>query len=105
MCLEGWPDGGSQTLVGETKPEVPIEESWKSRMKIQFSAQGEFRFAMESSEDSVYDTSALMDILLSLPGSAMTTLGLAWLNHNICVDVEASQPASQQASLPVRKRL
>ena len=56
----------SQTLVGKLNP---IEESWESRTKIQFSAQGEFRFAMESSEDSVYDTSALMDIILSLPST------------------------------------
>ena len=89
----------SQTLVGKLNP---IEESWESRTKIQFSAQGEFRFAMESSEDSVNDTSALMDILLSLPGSAMTTLGLAGLTT---ISVRMWWPASQQASLPVRKRL
>jgi hypothetical protein len=60
------------------------------------------RFVRESSEDSVYDTSVLMDILLFLPGSAMTTLGLAWLTT---IAVRRWRPASQQASFPVRKSL
>jgi hypothetical protein len=57
---------------------------------------------MESSEDSVVILPVLMSIRLSLPGSAMTTLGLAWLTT---ISVRMGRPASLQASLPVRKSL
>ena len=86
----------------ETEPEVPSEESWESRTRIQVFIRRETRFAIEFSKDSGVILPVLMSILLSLPGSAMTTMGLAWLTT---ISVRMGRPASLQASLPVRKSL
>ena len=67
-----------------------------------FSIRRETRFAIESSKDSGVILPGLMSILLSLPGSAMTTMGLAWLTT---ISVRMGRPACLQASLPVRKSL
>jgi hypothetical protein len=86
----------------ETEPEVPIEEKLGIKNKNPGFIRREIRFAIESSEDSGVILPVLMGILLSLPGSAMTTMGLAWLTT---ISVRMWRPASQQASLPVRKSL
>jgi hypothetical protein len=78
----------------ETEPEVPIEEKLGIKNKNPGFIRREIRFAMESSEDSGVILPVLMGILLSLPGSAMTTMGLAWLTT---ISVRMWRPASQQA--------
>ena len=92
--------GMADLRTWETEPEVPSEESWESRTRIQVFIRRETRFAIESSKDSGVILPVLMSILLSLLGSAMTTMGLAWLTT---ISVRMGRPASLQASLPVRK--
>ena len=52
--------------------------SWESRTRSKSHQKGN-QIAMESSEVAVVILPVLTSIRLSLPGSALTTLGLAWL--------------------------
>jgi hypothetical protein len=66
-------------LVRETKSEVSMEEKLEIKNESLFSSQEKSDFPSKLLKILFVMMPVLMSILLLLPGSAMTTLGVAWL--------------------------